>query len=413
MNTYALVILAALLIDFLLRLISSALNLSGLRAKLPAEFHDVYDAEKYRNSQNYVHALTRFQGFADVFNLVITLGFWFLGGFRFLDQKVRAWEVGPILEGLLYIGVLAAAMAILSIPLNVYRTFVIEERFGFNKTTAKTFIFDLLKGIVLTGIIGGCLLAAILGLFQHAGQYAWLWCWMASALFALFLQCIAPTWIMPLFNRFTPLEEGELREAIESYAATARFPLQNIFVMDGSKRSSKSNAFICGFGKYKRIALFDTLISNHPVNELVAVLAHEIGHFKKKHIRDGVILSIMELALMFFLMSIFLSRQGLFEAFFVEETSIYVGLVLFSLLYSPLQLILSILLHLWSRKNEYEADRFAAQSINDPEDMVKVLKKLAADNLSNLTPHPFHVFVNYSHPPMLARIKAIRSECST
>ena len=161
------------------------------------------------------------------------------------------------------------------------------------------------------------------------------------------------------------------------------------------------------------IALFDTLISNHPVNELVAVLAHEIGHFKKKHIRDGVILSIMELAVMFFLMSIFLSRQGLFEAFFVEETSIYVGLVLFSLLYSPLQLILSILLHLWSRKNEYEADRFAAQSIDDPEDMVKVLKKLAADNLSNLTPHPFHVFVNYSHPPMLARIKAIRSECST
>jgi STE24 endopeptidase len=409
MNIYGFVILAALMIRFLLRLLSNALNLKALQPDLPPAFQDVYDAEKYRRSQEYTRVLTRFGLFTSTVNISITLVFWCSGGFNVLDQFVRNWQLGPILTGLVYIGIFAAVMAVLSFPFSAYHTFVIEERFGFNKTTPKTFVLDLIKSLVLATIIGGSLLTAILTLFQYAGQYAWIYCWVAWMLFVLFMLFIGPTWILPLFNKFTPLDDGELRTAIESYADDAKFSLKNIFVMDGSKRSSKSNAFLIGFGRYKRIALFDTLIDNHTVGELVAILAHEIGHFKKKHIWQNMILGSLEMGLIFFLMSIFLGQQGLFEAFFVEKMSIYVGLFLFSLLYSPLALVLSVLMHIFSRKVEYEADRFAATTTNDPEDLVNALKKLSSHNLSNLTPHPFHVFLNYSHPPVLARIRAIQA----
>ncbi len=408
MNIYAVIILATLLVDYLLDLITDVLNLKALRDQLPSEFKDVFDAEKYRKSQEYTRVRTRFGILTNTFNLVLLLAFWFSGGFNYLDQIVRGWDLGSIGSGLVYIGILMFARGLLSLPFSIYATFVIEERFGFNKTTAKTFVLDILKGTALGIVIGGAVLGAVLAFFQYAGEFAWLYCWIAVVLFSLFMQFIAPTWIMPLFNKFTPLEEGELREAILNMARKVKYPLENVFVMDGSKRSTKSNAFFTGFGKHKRIALFDTLVEKHTVRELVAVLAHEIGHYKKKHILKGMLISIVHTGIMFYLLSIFLSHRGLFDAFYMEQPSIYAGLIFFGMLFSPIEMILSVFMQIFSRKNEYEADRFAVEATGDPESMIQALKKLSADNLSNLTPHPLYVFLHYSHPPVLERIKAIR-----
>ena len=300
------------------------------------------------------------------------------------------------------------AKSVISLPFSIYSTFVIEERFGFNKTTPKTFVLDLVKGLGLGLLIGMPLLAGILAFFMYTGDLAWLYAWIAITLFSLVMQYVAPTWIMPLFNKFTPLEEGELRTAIEEYTDKVDFPLQGLFVIDGSKRSSKSNAFFTGFGNNKRIALYDTLIENHTNDELVAVLAHEIGHYKKKHIIKGMITSVIQTGAMLFVLSIFLQAKGLFDAFYMDEMPVYAGLIFFGMLYAPIDMILSVFMQISSRKHEYEADEFAATTTGKPEDMIATLKKLSKDNLSNLTPHPFYVFLNYSHPPALQRIKAIR-----
>ena len=411
MNIYGAIILATLLASYLLDLITEIINLKALREELPEEFADVYDREKYRKSQAYTRERTRFGLLTSSFGLLVTLVFWFAGGFNYLDEIVRSWSLGPIWTGLLYIGILILARSAISLPFSIYSTFAIEERYGFNKTTPKTFILDLIKGTALGIVIGGAVLAGVLYFFEYSGPYAWLYCWIAVTLFSLVMQFIAPTWIMPLFNKFTPLEEGDLRSAIMDYARSVKYPLENLFVMDGSKRSSKSNAFFTGFGKHKRIALFDTLIENQTVPEIVAVLAHEIGHFKKKHILQGMVIGILHTGVMFYLLSIFLSHQGLFEAFYMENaaaTPIYAGLIFFGMLFSPIEMILSVFMQIFSRKNEFEADRYAAETTGDPESMVSALKKLSAHNLSNLTPHPFYVFLNYSHPPVLERIRAIR-----
>lgn len=408
MNIYAIIILATLVLSYLLSLITDILNLKALRKQLPDEFKGVYDAEEYKRSQEYTKVKTQFGFLTSSFGLAVTLIFWFAGGFNYLDQIVRGWNLHPIWTGLVYIGILIFARTILSLPFSIYETFVIEERFGFNKTTPATFVLDLLKGFMLSIVLGAPLLAGVLAFFQYTGEWAWLYCWLATTAFTLVVQFIAPTWIMPLFNKFTPLEEGELREAIFSYARSVDFPLKNVFVMDGSKRSTKSNAFFTGFGKNKRIALFDTLIEKHTVPELVAVLAHEIGHYKKKHIIKGTVISILHTGVIFYLLSIFISHEGLFEAFYMEQVSIYAGLIFFGMLYSPIELILSIFMQIFSRKNEYEADRFAAETTKTPNAMIDALKKLSVHNLSNLTPHPLYVFLNYSHPPILKRIRAIR-----
>lgn len=408
MNIYAIIILATLLFSYALNVITEILNLRALRDELPPEFKDVFEPEAYKKSQDYTRVTTRFGLLTSTFGLIITLVFWFSGGFNYLDQIVRQWNLHPILTGLVYIGLLIFAKTLISLPFSIYSTFVIEERFGFNKTTPKTFILDLLKGLLLGVLLGGPLLAGVLAFFQYAGAIAWLYCWLAVTVFTLFVQFIAPTWIMPLFNKFTPLEQGELREAIMDYARSVKFSLKNVFVMDGSKRSTKSNAFFTGFGKNKRIALYDTLIEKHTVPELVSVLAHEIGHYKKKHIIQSLLISIAHTGVMFYLLSIFISHEGLFEAFYMEHVSIYAGLIFFGMLYSPIELILSVFMQIFSRKNEYEADRFAAETTEDPNSMIAALKKLSRDNLSNLTPHPVYVFLNYSHPPVLQRIRALR-----
>ncbi|MFY0684110.1 MAG: M48 family metallopeptidase [Balneola sp.] len=408
MNIYAIIILVTIAVDFILDLVSNYLNLKSLSKELPNEFEGVYDEDTYAKSQEYTKTGTRFGFITGGFNLIVLLAFWFSGGFNWLDEIVRSWGFGELVTGLMYIALLMVAKSIISLPFSVYSTFVIEERFGFNKTTPKTFVLDLIKGLGLGLIIGMPLLAGILAFFMYTGDLAWLYAWIAITVFSLVMQYVAPTWIMPLFNKYTPLEEGELRTAIEDYTQKVDFPLQGLFVIDGSKRSSKSNAFFTGFGKNKRIALYDTLIENHTNDELVAVLAHEIGHYKKKHIIKGMITSVIQTGVMLFVLSIFLQAEGLFDAFYMDEMSVYAGLIFFGMLYAPIDMILSVFMQISSRKHEYEADEFAATTTGKPEDMIATLKKLSKDNLSNLTPHPFYVFLNYSHPPALQRINAIR-----
>jgi STE24 endopeptidase len=408
MNIYLLIILIALAIDLLLDIISNVLNLNSLTKKLPDEFKGVYDEETYARSQEYTKVRTKFGFVTTVFDTVLLLGFWFSGGFNWLDQWVRSFGFGELVTGLLFIGVLVIAKSVISLPFSIYSTFVIEERFGFNKTTPKTFVTDLLKGLLLGVIIGAPLLAGILAFFMFTGELGWLYAWGAVTAFTLIMQYVAPTWIMPLFNTFTPLEDGDLRQKIEAYTQKVDFSLTGLFVIDGSKRSSKSNAFFTGFGKNKRVALYDTLIENHTDEELVAVLAHEIGHYKKKHIVKGMVISILHTGVLFYLLSIFLNSEGLYDAFYMEQMSVYSGLIFFGMLYAPVELLLSIFMQISSRKHEYEADEFAVTTTNDSTSMITTLKKLSKDNLSNLTPHPFYVFLNYSHPPVLRRIQAIK-----
>jgi STE24 endopeptidase len=408
MNTFAIIILVALVSEFSLELAGNLLNLKALKLELPPFLQGIYKPEDYHKSQKYIRATTRFGLVESSFTLFLLLAFWFSGGFNWFDQVVRAWNLVPLISGLLYIGILLFAYSLLILPFSIYGTFVIEERFGFNRATPGTFFFDHVKGLGLALLLGGLLLAGILALFQYVGLYAWLYCWAAVVIFSIGMQYISPTWIMPLFNKFTPMESGELKEAILRYTRSVNFPIKNVFVMDGSKRSSKSNAFLTGFGRNKRIALFDTLIAQHTVPEMVAVLAHEVGHYKKKHILQGTAVSILHTGIIFFLLSLFLGNPSLYQAFYMRQESIYAGLLFFSLLYTPLELVLSIVMQMVSRKNEYEADRFAAETIDEPRNLIDALKKLSATNLSNLMPHPFYVFLNYSHPPLMQRIQAIQ-----
>jgi STE24 endopeptidase len=265
------------------------------------------------------------------------------------------------------------------------------------------------KGILLAILLGGPLLAGVLLFFEYAGANAWWYCWIAVTLFMLGVQFIAPTWIMPLFNKFSPLEDDELKSSILSYAGSINFPIENVYVMDGSRRSSKSNAFFTGFGKNRRIVLFDTLIKQHTTGELLAVLAHEMGHYKKKHILQSLIIGVIQMGIMLYLLSLFISYQGLFDAFYMPQKSVYAGLIFFGLLFSPLGFFIGIFMQMLSRKNEFAADRFSVETTLDPESMADALKKLSINNLSNLLPHPLYVFLNYSHPPVLQRIQAIQS----
>ena len=284
MNVFSIVILIALTLEFVLELVTNLLNLKALKLKLPTILEGVYKAEEYRKSQQYIRTTTRFGLVRGTFTLLLLLAFWFSGGFNYLDQIIRAWGFVPIISGLLYIGILGLVYSLLTLPFSIYRTFVIEERFGFNRTTAHTFFLDQVKELGLALIVGGPILIGILALFEYTGTSAWLYCWVAVIIFISVMQYIAPTWIMPLFNKFTPMKSEELKEAILKYAHSVNFPINNVLVMDGSRRSSKSNAFFTGFGINKRIALYDTLIEKHNIPEIVAVLAHEIGHYKKKHI---------------------------------------------------------------------------------------------------------------------------------
>ena len=408
MNYFLIIILGVLIGTYVLDLIVDTLNVRHVKTDLPEEFRDCYDADKYKKSQEYLRENTRFGIVSDSIMTPITIAFILFGGFNFVDQFARSFHLGSILTGLIFAGVLMLASQILLIPFSIYSTFVIEEKYGFNKTTPKTFVLDILKTWLLSAVIGGIILSVVLLFFEKAGPWAWLYCWIAITLFQLFLIFIAPVVIMPLFNKFFPLDEGDLKTAINDYADSQDFKMKGVFTMDGSKRSSKSNAFFTGFGRFRRIVLFDTLIEKQTTEELVSVLAHEMGHYKKRHILKSMVISVLTTGLMFYILSLFINNRELFAAFRMQEMSIYAGLLFFAFLYSPIEMILSMFGNMLSRRNEYEADSYSVKTYKRPLSMIAALKKLSVENLSNLTPHPLKVFLSYSHPPVLERIRAIR-----
>ena len=408
MNIYLLIILSALIGEFLLRTVVRVLNLKALDPGLPNEFQGYYDEEKYARSQEYTRVNTRFAFFTTSFDLIVILVFILFGGFNFVDQIIRGFGLSTLPSGLAFFGILFFASDLISTPFSLYQNFVIEEDFGFNKMTLKTFILDKLKGYLLTLALGGVFLTAILFFFEKTGEYGWLYAWGIIGLFMILIQPLFTLVIAPMFNKFTPLEKGELRTAIENYAQKVGFPLSRIDVMDGSKRSAKSNAYFSGFGKQKRIALFDTLLEKHSNDEMVAILAHEVGHYKKYHIKVGILISILHTGLLFWLLSIFIDNPGLFEAFKMKEISVYGGLTFFMILYSPVELVLSVIMNAVSRRNEFQADAYSARTTEKSEHLISGLKNLSVSNLGNLTPHSLSVLLDHSHPPVLERITALK-----
>ena len=352
MNLYAWIVLVALLGEFVLSVVTSLLNIRAMSPTVPDEFRPAYDDETYARAQAYTRTRTRFVLVHDAVSLAALLLFWQLSGFGWLDRLCRGAELGPVPTGLLFIGALVVGSTALGLPFRIYSTFVIEEGFGFNRTAGRTFVLDRLKGLALGAVLGGALL---------------------------------------------------------DYARSTQFPLDGITVIDGSRRSAKANAFFTGFGRHKRIALFDTLIEKQTTTELVAIVAHEVGHYQRRHILKGLTLSLAHTGVLFWLLSLFLDRQGLFDAFDVGEPSVHAGLVFFGLLFTPIELALSVLVNLFSRRDEFEVDAFAADTTGSAEPLITALKKLATDSLSNLTPHPLQVFLHHSHPPVLHRITALRA----
>lgn len=409
MNSYLIFILCVLVVGYLLDLTISILTLRSLQPILPEEFSGIYDADEYKRSQEYTRVNLRFSLLQDTIMLPLTIAFIMLGGFNLLDQWARSFGFSTIPTGLLFTGLLLLLGGLVHLPFSVYSTFVIENRFGLNRTTFKIFILDILKTIVLVVVLGGPILALILWFFEQGGDLAWLYCWLLVVAFTVIMQFLAPVVIMPLFNRFTPLADGELKQAITEYARTQDFALQGIYTMDGSKRSNRLNAFFTGFGRFRRIVFFDTLVEKLTVDELVVILAHEMGHFKKKHILKMMVSSILQTGLMFYILSLFVRNPGLFEAFGMEHLSVYAGLVFFGFLYSPISTLLSVVGNVFSRKYEYQADGYAVGTTGKGRELIAALKKLCLANLSNLTPHPLQVFLQYSHPPVLRRIEAIKA----
>lgn len=389
-----------------MNVVAAVLNLRKLSPQLPAGLEDIYEPDAYAKSQAYARESERFDLFSGTVRLAVFIAFWLLGGFGWIDALVRGWTNSPVWQGLAGISILYLMTLLLSLPFSWYDTFHIEAKYGFNKTTPVTFVIDQVKGLILAAIIGLPLMALLIWLFGRF-PLAWVWAWLATTVLMLALQYIAPRWLMPIFNKFTPLADGSLKDAINALSAKCAFPLAGIFVIDGSRRSTKANAFFAGFGKHKRIALYDTLIEKHPEPELIAVLAHEIGHFKCRHIVQRMVVGVGQMALMFLLMGFFMMNARLSAAFGVDRPSVWLSFVFFMFLFEPVQSLLGIAGNLWSRRHEYEADAYAARVTGSPQPMMSGLKRLARDTFANLTPHPFYVFLHYSHPPMRERLAAL------
>ena len=406
-NTVFFIFLAILTLGFILERWLDILNLRHIKEDLPEELKDVFDPERYRKSQSYKRINTRFSFLTSGFSLAVILLMLFLGGFAWVNQLAYSAVENYILVALVFFGILMLASDILNTPFDLYDTFVIEEKFGFNKTTPKTYILDKIKGWLLGAILGGGILALVIWFYQLTGKNFWIWAWILASGFMIFMTMFYSNLIVPLFNKQTPLEEGALRSAIQEFSEKVGFRLKNIYVIDGSKRSTKANAYFTGLGAKKRIVLYDTLIEDLSKEEIVAVLAHEIGHYKKKHTLSGTVLSILQTGLTLFLFSLFLNNPELSRALGVEEPNFHISMIAFGVLYTPISIIIGLLFNLFSRSNEYQADRFASQNYAaDP--LISALKKLSRKNLSNLTPHPVYVFFHYSHPPLLKRIRAMK-----
>ena len=401
------VIIAIIVIDFLFEKYLDYLNTKTMSDTLPDEVKGIYDEEKYKKQQAYQRENNRFGLISGSVSFAATLLMFLLFGFAFVNNI--AWDLtgNAIVAALIFFGIIMFASDLLGIPFDVYDTFKIEEKYGFNKTTPKTFVLDKIKGWLIGALIGGGLLALIIFIYQKTQQMFWIYAWLVVAAFSVFMAMFYSNLIVPLFNKQTPLEEGELRNAIQQFASKVGFKLDNIFVINGSKRSTKANAYFTGLGAKKRIVLYDTLIHDMEIDELVAVLAHEIGHYKKKHVVQGLFISLIQAGIVLFIFSLLIDSPQLSLALGVEKPNFHIGLVAFGVLYTPVSFVLGIFMNMLSRKNEYQADAFAAEHFK-PQPLASALKKLSVKNLSNLTPHPKYVFFHYSHPTLLQRLEHLK-----
>ncbi|MAB58005.1 MAG: peptidase M48 [Aequorivita sp.] len=401
------IIIAILVISFVIDQLLDYLNAKHFNDPLPIELQDVFDEAEYKKSQRYKKERYKFGILTATISLIATLLFFFFDGFAFVDSFARSVSSNEIIIALVFFGIIMMAGDILSTPFSYYSTFVIEEKYGFNKTTRKTFFLDKLKGWLMGAIIGGILLGAIIWFYQSTGQHFWLYAWGIITVFTIFMNLFYARLIVPLFNKQTPLKEGSLRSEIEKYASKVGFTLDKIFVIDGSKRSTKANAYFSGFGSEKRVTLYDTLIKDLNEDEIVAVLAHEVGHYKRNHIIINLSAAIITTGFTLWLLSLFIGNPLLSEALNVSQPSFHIGLVAFGVLYSPISGITGLLINYLSRKFEYQADNFAKHTYAAPP-LISGLKKLSKNSLSNLTPHPLYVFAHYSLPTLLQRFRNLR-----
>lgn len=405
-QTVFFIILVILTADFVSERILSALNVKSSKKPIPDLLSGIYDQDKYQKQQSYFRANTRFGLLTSTVSFLVIILMIVFGGFGWLDGIVQRWTANPILVSLIFFGILFLANDIISTPFEIYDIFVIEERFGFNKTTPKTFILDKLKGYALTAVLGGGIIALVMWFYQLNPQYFWLIAWACVTSVSLFISLFYSELIVPLFNKQTPLEAGELRDAIEKFSKKAGFELKNIFVIDGSKRSTKANAYFTGFWKKKRIVLYDTLINDLDTAEIVAVLAHEAGHSKYKHTLRNILINLPYTLLVFFLLGLILRSDVLAQALGGKEASFHLNILAFGVLYSPVFMMLGLAMNVLSRKHEYQADGYVKEN-KMGEQLISALKKISSKSLSNLTPHPAYVFVNYSHPTLLQRVEKL------
>ncbi len=397
------ILIGIIIVKFIFDTFINAQNAKHFNDAIPKELEGIYNSEEYEKSQAYKKVNYKFSLITSTFSLILTLLFFMFGGFAFVDEIARNITNNTILITLIFFGIILFTSDILTLPFSYYKTFVIEAKFGFNKSTVKTFILDKIKGWLMLLIIGGGILALLTWFYQLTTSNFWLYAWGLIAVFTIFMNLFYSKLIVPIFNKQTSLEEGELKTAIDNFGKKVGFKLDNIFVIDGSKRSTKANAYFSGFGSQKRVTLYDTLINDLETDEIVAVLAHEIGHYTKKHIIYNLILSLILTGFTFYILSLLIGNQLLSQALGVETTSFHIGLISFGILYSPISEVTGFLMNIISRKFEYEADDYAKKNYNATA-LISSLKKLSKNNLSNLTPSALYVKFHYSHPTLLERI---------
>ena len=398
------ILITILLIKFVIDSVLNHLNAKHFNDTLPNDISDVYEINEYQQSQSYKKTNHNFSKITSLFSLITTLLFFFLNGFSIVDEIARGFSNNIIIITLIFFGIIIIGSDIISIPFSLYKTFVIEEKFGFNKSTKKLFFLDKIKGLLMTIILGGSILSIITWFYEFAGNYFWIYTWLLITIFSVFLNMFYSKLIVPLFNEQTILEEGDLKNEIVKYVNSVGFKANNIYVLNGSRRSTKANAYFSGFGNQKRITLYDTLINDLENNEIVAVLAHEVGHYKRKHILYNLTSSIILTGFALFVLSLFIKTPLLSLALGVSHPSFHIGLIAFGILYSPVSQILGVFMNYMSRKFEYQADNYAKNTFS-ASPLISSLKKLSKNSLSNLTPHYLYVFFHFSHPTLLDRIK--------
>lgn len=398
------ILITILLIKFVIDSVLNHLNAKHFNDTLPNDISDVYEINEYQQSQSYKKTNHNFSKITSLFSLITTLLFFFLNGFSIVDEIARGFSNNIIIITLIFFGIIIIGSDIISIPFSLYKTFVIEEKFGFNKSTKKLFFLDKIKGLLMTIILGGSILSIITWFYEFTGNYFWIYTWLLITTFSVFLNMFYSKLIVPLFNEQTILEEGDLKNEIVKYVNSVGFKANNIYVLNGSKRSTKANAYFSGFGNQKRITLYDTLINDLENNEIVAVLAHEVGHYKRKHILYNLTSSIILTGFALFVLSLFIKTPLLSLALGVSHPSFHIGLIAFGILYSPVSQILGVFMNYMSRKFEYQADNYAKNTFS-ASPLISSLKKLSKNSLSNLTPHYLYVFFHFSHPTLLDRIK--------